>query len=517
MKKDKLGINIINTLIESDTENKSELKGLYKVYNKKEKRNLTESKKNKKKILKEDNQVGLWVNGKVYWEGDESEVDDYLLMDIADQASEEDGKSYDTDEVDIRPLEESAKILKEDYEVGGKREKDAIKAMRNLYDMLESCTNKYINDKVIQSAYKITKAKDSYMDNFKTNPDLLPQLIEKVDIGGLTVGIYAPLIIDMYNDVLEIWPSTYLSASRSGMVLDDVYGGPGFGFDSDWDYIQLTGDGNIGYEMSLDGEHKQELLKDTLILLDNKEEVLQIYKAHCKSIAQTILSKANEMSLSREKDIANKQREFSKAVNEEEEIKNKKVLNEETRAEYRNKSLSTYLKYTIDRIDDTFNMINDRVKEINHYLTWFNDRLFEDNQAGFGLIGHNETEDLLMYLNSLIDALKEEQENLDINNGNISEEPIEESVKTSNKKLLKEELNDEDDLWLLTQVENNLNNIIFAVDKRFDTSMGYDERFCNGLAGYLQEEIEEWLEYNSEDEEDEDYDEDMNESIKVNK
>ena len=55
----------------------------------------------------ESEQVGLWVNGKVYWEGDRSDVDDNLLMDIADQASKEDGKIYDYDEVDIKPLEES--------------------------------------------------------------------------------------------------------------------------------------------------------------------------------------------------------------------------------------------------------------------------------------------------------------------------------------------------------------------------------------------------------------------------
>lgn len=58
-------------------------------------------------IFKESEQVGLWVNGKVYWEGNKSEVTQDLLMDVADQASEEDGKTYDYDEVDIKPLEES--------------------------------------------------------------------------------------------------------------------------------------------------------------------------------------------------------------------------------------------------------------------------------------------------------------------------------------------------------------------------------------------------------------------------
>ncbi len=52
-------------------------------------------------------QVGLWVNGKVYWEGNKSDVDENLIMDVADQASEEDGKTYDYDEVDIKPLDES--------------------------------------------------------------------------------------------------------------------------------------------------------------------------------------------------------------------------------------------------------------------------------------------------------------------------------------------------------------------------------------------------------------------------
>ena len=39
-------------------------------------------------IFKESEQVGLWVNGKVYWEGNKSEVTQDLLMDVADQASE---------------------------------------------------------------------------------------------------------------------------------------------------------------------------------------------------------------------------------------------------------------------------------------------------------------------------------------------------------------------------------------------------------------------------------------------
>ncbi|MBO7614970.1 MAG: hypothetical protein J6T15_04680 [Bacilli bacterium] len=43
----------------------------------------------------------LWVNGKIYWQGSAKDVDVNLLMDVADQASEEDGKIYDTDEVEI--------------------------------------------------------------------------------------------------------------------------------------------------------------------------------------------------------------------------------------------------------------------------------------------------------------------------------------------------------------------------------------------------------------------------------
>ena len=60
-------------------------------------------------VEENEEQVGLWVNGKIYWEGNKSDVDDNLLMDVADQASEEDGKIYDYDEVDIKPLEESKK------------------------------------------------------------------------------------------------------------------------------------------------------------------------------------------------------------------------------------------------------------------------------------------------------------------------------------------------------------------------------------------------------------------------
>lgn len=70
----------------------------------------------KKELLKEDaekdREVELWVNGKIYYSGFEYDIDDNLLMDVADQASEEDGRTYDTDEVEIvyldtTPLEEN--------------------------------------------------------------------------------------------------------------------------------------------------------------------------------------------------------------------------------------------------------------------------------------------------------------------------------------------------------------------------------------------------------------------------
>ncbi len=103
-------------------------------------------------------QVGLWVNGKVYWEGDESDVDDLLIADVADQASEEDGKTYDMDEVDIKPLEES---LKEAFDLDTALE-DVTEWAESIYKGSE------INSDTIGSLLRSHEAlKDKYTDKQK--------------------------------------------------------------------------------------------------------------------------------------------------------------------------------------------------------------------------------------------------------------------------------------------------------------------------------------------------------------
>jgi hypothetical protein len=53
----------------------------------------------------EDEMVRLWVNGRFFWEGKRSEVDENLILDVAQQASDEFGRNFDADEVDIKSVE----------------------------------------------------------------------------------------------------------------------------------------------------------------------------------------------------------------------------------------------------------------------------------------------------------------------------------------------------------------------------------------------------------------------------
>lgn len=58
----------------------------------------------------------LWCRGKVYWTGNHNGIDENLLLDIADQAAEEEGEPIDVDEVEIKKIEESLKESSEDID-----------------------------------------------------------------------------------------------------------------------------------------------------------------------------------------------------------------------------------------------------------------------------------------------------------------------------------------------------------------------------------------------------------------
>lgn len=69
---------------------------------------LTESQKIIKALreFEEVDDTELWVNGKIYWSGNRKDVDDNLLLDIADMAGEEDGTVYDIEDVEVVDADE---------------------------------------------------------------------------------------------------------------------------------------------------------------------------------------------------------------------------------------------------------------------------------------------------------------------------------------------------------------------------------------------------------------------------
>ena len=67
---------------------------------------------------------------------------------------------------------------------------------------------------------------------------------------------------------------------------------------------------------------------------------------------------------------------------------------------------------------------------------------------------------------------------------------------------LKEGITGDDSAWIVEQVETNMNKVFDAIDNKFGTEMGYDSDFCTRLCEYIEEELEEWIDENSESEED---------------
>lgn len=63
---------------------------------------------------KEDTE--LWCRGKIYWAGNFKDVDENLLLGVAEQAEEEEGEPIDVDEVEIKKIEESLKESSKDID-----------------------------------------------------------------------------------------------------------------------------------------------------------------------------------------------------------------------------------------------------------------------------------------------------------------------------------------------------------------------------------------------------------------
>lgn len=61
-------------------------------------------------------------------------------------------------------------------------------------------------------------------------------------------------------------------------------------------------------------------------------------------------------------------------------------------------------------------------------------------------------------------------------------------------------MSEEDDNWIIAQVEDNMNKVFDKIDNKFGTNMGYDNDFCTRLCEDIEEQLEEWLEENLESE-----------------
>ena len=71
----------------------------------------------------ESEDTELWCRGKIYWKGNHKDIDENLLLDVADQATEEEGEEIDVDEVDIKKIEES---LKEGFDFSKCSDEDLV-------------------------------------------------------------------------------------------------------------------------------------------------------------------------------------------------------------------------------------------------------------------------------------------------------------------------------------------------------------------------------------------------------
>ena len=76
-------------------------------------------------------------------------------------------------------------------------------------------------------------------------------------------------------------------------------------------------------------------------------------------------------------------------------------------------------------------------------------------------------------------------------------------LKNINTKVMNEGLSEDDSFWIVEQVEGAMNPVFEAIDQKFGTEMGYDSEFCTRLCEDIEEQLEEWIDYNSDNREDE--------------
>jgi len=209
--------------------------------------------------------------------------------------------------------------LKEAYEVG-LDDKKLFDAGENFSNMLENVTDKYITKDVVQGVYKlINSGQDTdFLTQFYLNgDDALGKALDVFNLSnGETLYLYGPIEINTnYSDV-EVNVNTVVSI---GIHWDDMISRPGSDLDDSWVWF-CTADGALELSNNYNGNRKY--LENILAMLEKKYDILQVYKQYCKKLADIILSKTNQMSETRKKDIADKQRKVASIVNDSEGVKN---------------------------------------------------------------------------------------------------------------------------------------------------------------------------------------------------
>lgn len=209
--------------------------------------------------------------------------------------------------------------LKEAYEVGI-NDKQLINSSKEFANMLGNIMDKYINKDVIQAIYKIVNSGQelSVLSDFFGNAD--GQLRKPVKQYRLSNGeplyLYGPVVIQTeLEEDTYVEPTTYVTI---GALQDDMYGVPGYAVEDSWIFFTLAdGASELDYHLFSDmsEEDKKKSQDNLLAMLEKKQDILRDYKYICKSLANSILSKANSMSTERKQEVADKQRHVANILN----------------------------------------------------------------------------------------------------------------------------------------------------------------------------------------------------------
>lgn len=322
--------------------------------------------------INKDQEVGLWVNGKVYWEGNKSEVTDDLLMDVADQASEEDGTTYDYDEVDIKPLEESKKLDKLSWDDKCiylyrkyNDEFDSVNEVRDLSDYINRLYDEGGMEKV-DSEFFLPAASKEYKDDFKS---LISKKKLKEDEEYKPNGVIDDI---KRNRVDNANVESPLELNTGVLPVLDVgtYGR----FDNFWDSEELDDEAT-----DWDAVYKD-------IDEDIKTYGPSIVEEYIKQVLPSAKVKATGVYHPREYNFANDELEFTVSFNPEEYKKREEMAKKDP--DFKNflkenyKSYDGFFSYLADDIDD-FEDQEGWKKFVQVVMFYLKDEDFEETNTRF--------------------------------------------------------------------------------------------------------------------------------------